>query len=89
MYVGDPNRTDRPSVAEGVGYARSSDDHRKGKSGRSEGERPLGIPTVRDRIAQTVCKMILEPIFEADFEDCSYGFRPDQSTKYAIPQSHL
>jgi RNA-directed DNA polymerase len=48
------------------------------------GERPLGIPTVRDRIAQTVCKMILEPIFEADFEDCSFGFRPDQSTKDAM-----
>ncbi len=48
------------------------------------GERPLGIPTVRDRIAQTVCKMILEPIFEADFEDSSYGFRPDRSSKDAI-----
>lgn len=48
------------------------------------GERPLGIPTVRDRVAQTVCKMILEPIFEADFEDSSYGFRPNRSTKDAI-----
>lgn len=48
------------------------------------GERPLGIPTVRDRIAQTVCKMILEPIFEADFEDSSYGFRPERSSKDAI-----
>jgi RNA-directed DNA polymerase len=48
------------------------------------GERPLGIPTVRDRIAQTVCKMILEPIFEADFEDSSYGFRPERSSKGAI-----
>jgi RNA-directed DNA polymerase len=44
----------------------------------------LGIPTVRDRIAQTVCKMILEPIFEADFEDSSYGFRPKRSSKDAI-----
>jgi group II intron reverse transcriptase/maturase len=50
----------------------------------SGGERPLGIPTVRDRIAQTVCKMILEPIFEADFEDSSYGFRPNRSSKDAI-----
>ena len=50
----------------------------------SGGERPLGIPTVRDRIAQTVCKMILEPIFEADFEDSSYGFRPKRSSKDAI-----
>lgn len=48
------------------------------------GERPLGIPTVRDRIAQTVCKMILEPIFEADFEDSSYGYRPKRSQKDAI-----
>ena len=48
------------------------------------GERPLGIPTVRDRITQTVCKMILEPIFEADFEDSSYGFRPKRSSKDAI-----
>ena len=48
------------------------------------GERPLGIPTVRDRIAQTVCKMILEPIFEADFEESSYGFRPKRSTKDAM-----
>jgi RNA-directed DNA polymerase len=50
----------------------------------SGGKRPLGIPTVRDRIAQTVCKMILEPIYEADFEDSSYGFRPDRSSKDAI-----
>ena len=48
------------------------------------GERPLGIPTVRDRIAQTVCKMILEPIFEADFEESSYGFRPKRSSKEAM-----
>jgi hypothetical protein len=37
MNVGDPNRAERPSAAEGVGYARSSEDPRKGKSGRSEG----------------------------------------------------
>lgn len=48
------------------------------------GQRPLGIPTVKDRIAQTVCKMILEPIFEADFEEGSYGFRPERSAKDAI-----
>lgn len=48
------------------------------------GKRPLGIPTVRDRIAQTVCKMILEPIFEADFEENSFGFRPNRSSKDAI-----
>jgi len=50
------------------------------------GERPLGIPTVRDRIAQTVCKMILEPIFEADFTGSSYGFRPGRSSKEAVTE---
>jgi RNA-directed DNA polymerase len=53
------------------------------------GERPLGIPTVRDRIAQTVCKMILEPIFEADFEDSSYGFRPGRSSKGAMTEIRM
>lgn len=48
------------------------------------GARALGIPTVKDSIAQTVCKMILEPIFEADFEDSSYGFRPERSSKDAM-----
>jgi retron-type reverse transcriptase len=43
--------------------------------------RPLGIPTIKDRIVQMCCKMIIEPIFEADFEDCSYGFRPKRSAK--------
>jgi len=48
------------------------------------GKRPLGIPTIRDRVAQMVCKMIIEPIFEADFEECSYGFRPKRSSKDAM-----
>lgn len=48
------------------------------------GERPLGIPTVRDRIAQTVCKMILDPIYEADFSGSSYGFRPGRGARDAI-----
>ena len=39
-------------------------------------QRPLGIPTVRDRVAQTAVLLVLEPIFEADFLDCSFGFRP-------------
>lgn len=46
--------------------------------------RPLGIPCVKDRIAQTCCKLIIEPIFEADFEDCSYGFRPKRSAHDAV-----
>lgn len=55
------------------------------------GERPLGIPTVRDRIAQTVCKLLLEPIFEADFEESSYGFRPGRRASDAVGaiRSHL
>lgn len=48
------------------------------------GKRPLGIPTIRDRVAQMVCKMIIEPIFEADFEECSYGFRLGRSSKDAM-----
>ena len=48
------------------------------------GKRPLGIPTIRDRVAQMVCKMIIEPIFEADFEESSYGFRPERSSKDAM-----
>jgi group II intron reverse transcriptase/maturase len=47
-------------------------------------ERPLGIPTVRDRIVQTAFLLILEPIFEADFSDSSFGFRPKRSAHGAI-----
>ncbi len=47
-------------------------------------ERPLGIPTVRDRVVQTAALLILEPIFEADFVDCSYGFRPNRSAHDAL-----
>jgi group II intron reverse transcriptase/maturase len=46
--------------------------------------RPLGIPTIKDRVVQTVCKLVIEPIFEADFEDESYGFRPKRSAKDAV-----
>lgn len=47
-------------------------------------QRPLGIPTIKDRIAQMACKLVIEPIFEADFEDSSYGFRPQKSAHDAI-----
>ncbi len=48
------------------------------------GKRPLGIPTVRDRVAQAAAKLVLEPIFEADFAPCSYGFRPKRSATQAM-----
>jgi len=47
-------------------------------------KRPLGIPTVRDRVVQAATKLILEPIFEADFLDCSYGFRPGRGATQAL-----
>jgi RNA-directed DNA polymerase len=50
--------------------------------------RPLGIPTIRDRVAQMAVLLILEPIFEADFEDCSYGFRPGRSAHQALQAIH-
>ena len=46
--------------------------------------RPLGIPTVRDRVVQMATKIVLEPIFEAGFQDCSYGFRPRRSATQAL-----
>ena len=48
------------------------------------GERPLGIPTIRDRVAQTAAKLVLEPIFEADMEDSAYGYRPQRCAGDAI-----
>jgi len=49
-------------------------------------KRPLGIPTVKDRIIQTATKIIIEPIFEADFKDCSYGFRPERNQHQALEE---
>ena len=48
------------------------------------GERPLGIPTIRDRVVQMAVKLVIEPIFEADFCDNSYGFRPKRSAHAAV-----
>lgn len=50
------------------------------------GQRPLGIPTIKDRVVQQACKMVVEPIFEADFDDSSHGFRPKRSAKDAISE---
>src|ERR1700731_2866612 len=52
------------------------------------GERPLGIPTGRDRVVQTAAKIVLEPIFEADFEDSAYGYRPRRSAVEAVKETH-
>lgn len=46
--------------------------------------RPLGIPTVRDRVVQAAVKLVIEPIFEADFEECSFGFRPKRGAQDAL-----
>ncbi len=47
-------------------------------------KRPIGIPVIKDRIVQMAAKLVMEPIFEADFKDCSYGFRPKRSAKQAL-----
>ena len=52
------------------------------------GERPLGIPTIRDRVVQTAAKLVLEPIFEADFGPEAYGYRPGVSALDAVRQVH-
>jgi RNA-directed DNA polymerase len=52
------------------------------------GERPLGIPTIRDRVVQTAAKLVLEPIFEADLEPSAYGYRPKRSAQDAIRRVH-
>ena len=51
------------------------------------GERNLGVPAIRDRVVQAAAKAVLEPIFEADFLDCSFGFRPGRSTHMALEVS--
>lgn len=52
------------------------------------GERPLGIPTIRDRVVQTAVKIVIEPIFEADLDQSAYGYRPRRSGTDAIKEVH-
>src|SRR5437870_2886037 len=52
------------------------------------GQRPLGIPTIRDRVVQTAAKLVIEPIFEADFDEAAYGYRPRRSAHDAIRIVH-
>lgn len=54
------------------------------KAGQRGNRRPLGIPAVRDRVVQTACKLVLEPLFEASFRPNSYGFRPKRSAHQAL-----
>jgi len=57
---------------------------------KSDGkQRPLGIPTVRDRVVQTAAKLVMEPIFEADFKGCSHGFRPRRGATGALEAIRL
>jgi RNA-directed DNA polymerase len=53
-----------------------------------DGERPLGIATIRDRVVQTAAKIVLEPIFEANFEDTAYGYRPRRGALAAVKEVH-
>lgn len=52
------------------------------------GQRPLGIPTIRDRVVQTAAKLMIEPIFEADFDEAAYGYRPRRSALDAVRKIH-
>jgi RNA-directed DNA polymerase len=52
------------------------------------GERPLGIPTIRDRVAQTAAKLVLEPIFEADLSDSAFGYRVGRNAQDAVREVH-
>jgi group II intron reverse transcriptase/maturase len=57
---------------------------------KSDGkQRPLGIPTVRDRVVQAAAKLVMEPIFEADFKECSHGFRPRRGATDALEAIRL
>ena len=54
------------------------------KPGQPGRTRPLGVPTVRDRVVQMAVKLVIEPLFESDFMPCSYGFRPKRTTRMAL-----
>ena len=52
-------------------------------------KRPLGIPTIKDRVVQMAVKLVIEPLFEADFQECSYGFRPGRDAHQAMDEVNL
>jgi RNA-directed DNA polymerase len=67
----------RPLAARRVFIAKPGSDER----------RPLSVPTVRDRVVQAAARIVLEPVFEADFQPCSFGFRPRRAAHDAPPGS--
>src|SRR5947199_3359272 len=52
------------------------------------GQRPLGIPTIRDRVVQMAVKLVIEPIFEANFDEAAYGYRPRRNAEQAVRRVH-
>ena len=58
------------------------------QAGRGGGERPLGVPTIRDLVVQTTTKLVLEPVFEVGFEASAYGYRPNRSAQAAVQEVH-
>ena len=64
-----------------VGLVRRVHMPRPGQPGKT---RPLGIPTVKDRVVQMAVKLVIEPLFEADFVPCSFGFRPEKTPRMAL-----
>src|ERR1019366_10068001 len=75
-------RMDLAAKTQGSSGAQGDDPEARG------GERPLGIPAIRDRGVQTAAKLVLEPIFEADLEENVYGYRPRRSATNAIKEVH-
>jgi len=88
--VGVPGFLDdlRAAVKDGAFRPEPVRERKVPKPGGSGKVRKLGIPTIADRVVQAALKLVLEPIFEADFMPCSYGFRPKRRAQDAIAEIH-